>query len=142
VLRIFDESEAAIAFSDLLVSLLQGKDLREATQTCSTTLGLGDLKAIIEGMGADPVVPCSIEKCFPVLLIMMYKYADSLEAAILANANAGGENLARGALLGAAIGAAHGMDAFPEWTQALHEKDIIMAEINSFVEQTQKKDEL
>jgi ADP-ribosyl-[dinitrogen reductase] hydrolase len=45
---------------------------------------------------------------FPALLVFAYKYADSFEAAVLANANAGGENVARGSLLGALLGAAHG----------------------------------
>ena len=50
---------------------------------------------------------CYIDKCFPVLLFLVYKYADSVavEKAILANANAGGENVARGSLLGALLGA-------------------------------------
>jgi len=39
------------------------------------------------------------------LLLIAYRYADSTGRAILANANAGGENVARGALLGALFGA-------------------------------------
>lgn len=40
---------------------------------------------------------------------MLYKYADNPERAILANAMAGGANVGRGAVLGALMGAAHGM---------------------------------
>lgn len=48
----------------------------------------------------------------------------------------GGENVARGSLIGALLGAAHGMDSFPSWTQKLHERDTIVAEINTFVSST------
>ena len=41
--------------------------------------------------------------------ILYYKYADSPERAVLASANAGGENVNRNALLGAIMGAGHGM---------------------------------
>ena len=50
--------------------------------------------------------------------------------------NAGGENVARGSLIGALLGAAHGMDSFPSWTKKLHDKDIIMDEIETFVSST------
>lgn len=48
----------------------------------------------------------------------------------------GGENVARGSLVGALLGAAHGIDAFPEWTQKLHQREEIMEEINTFVAST------
>jgi ADP-ribosyl-[dinitrogen reductase] hydrolase len=49
------------------------------------------------------------------LLFIAYKYSDSTEKAILANANAGGENVARGALLGALFGAQYGFNGIPKW---------------------------
>jgi len=51
---------------------------------------------------------CYIQSSFPVFLFLTYKYADSFEKAILANANAGGENVARGSLIGAVLGAHYG----------------------------------
>ena len=53
----------------------------------------------------DPMVACYIDSSFPALLFLAHKYSDSGEKAVLANANAGGENVARGALLGALLGA-------------------------------------
>jgi ADP-ribosyl-[dinitrogen reductase] hydrolase len=71
------------------------------------------------------MAPCPIEKNFPALLLIAYKYADSVEKAILANANAGGENVSRGHLLGPLLGAALGFEAFPAWTKDLvNAKDI------------------
>jgi hypothetical protein len=46
---------------------------------------------------------------------------------------AGGENVARGSLIGALLGAAHGMESFPIWSNKLHQREEIMEEIESFV---------
>ena len=58
--------------------------------------------------GQDPMSACYVRSNFPVTLMMAYKYADSPERAVLASANAGGENVNRNALLGAIMGAGHG----------------------------------
>lgn len=64
----------------------------------------------------DRVTACYIESAFPVFLEFAFKYADSaLDTAMLASTNAGGENVARGAVLGALLGGAHGFKAFPSW---------------------------
>ena len=90
---------------------------------------------------SDPMVACYIDQSFPAMLFMVYKYADSIEQAVLANANAGGENVARGALVGSLLGAYHGKQSFPDWTiSGLHNKDEILSEIEKFV--PQKKDDL
>jgi len=58
---------------------------------------------------ADPMSACYVSSNFPVTLMLAYKYADSLEKALLASANAGGENVNRNALLGGIMGASTGM---------------------------------
>ena len=58
---------------------------------------------------ADPMSACYVASNFPVTLMLAYKYADSLEKALLASANAGGENVNRNALLGGIMGASTGM---------------------------------
>ena len=92
---------------------------------------------MVERSSGDPMVACYIDSSFPALLHFAYKYADSPERAVLANANAGGENVARGSLLGALLGAAHGVDAFPAWSRTgLYKKDEIFPEIDTFVAST------
>lgn len=63
------------------------------------------------------MVACYIDSSLPALLHFAFKYADSPEQAVLASANAGGENVARGGLLGAIMGAAHGTEKWPTWSQ-------------------------
>ena len=43
---------------------------------------------------------CYLGSSFPSMLHLAYKYASSPEEALLANTNTGGENVARGAVLG------------------------------------------
>lgn len=52
---------------------------------------------------------CYIEQSFRVMLIIAYKYAHDPKEALLAGANAGGENVSRNACLGAIMGAAYGI---------------------------------
>lgn len=76
------------------------------------------------------MVPCTVDVSFAALLHFAYKYADSPEKALLANANAGGENVARGSLLGPLLGAVYGKEAFAGWmTEGLHHGKEIEAEI-------------
>lgn len=62
-----------------------------------------------------------------------YKF-EGMEEGLLASTNAGGENVARGATLGALYGAAGGMDAVPlHLIQGLHNHDVIAADIEAFI---------
>lgn len=76
-------------------------------------------------------------------MFIAYKYADDPTKAILANANAGGENVARGSLLGALLGAKHGMDKLPNWAKTgLKDREDIDKEINVMLSTFQTKEEL
>ena len=57
---------------------------------------------------------CYLRDSVRVLLYLLYAYGDDNDAVdvLLANANAGGENVARGACLGACLGAFHGAAAW------------------------------
>lgn len=62
-----------------------------------------------------------------------FKY-DGMEEGLLASTNAGGENVARGATLGALYGAAGGMGAIPPHLKVgLHNHDAIEAEIERYI---------
>ena len=67
------------------------------------------------------------------MLMLAYKYADSLEKALLASANAGGENVNRNALLGGIMGASKGMsEEVKRLLEGLVEKDALVEEVEEF----------
>lgn len=81
----------AAIYTDLLLDVLRGSELRPAVQAAAGKLGLR-----LNSKAADPMVACYIDGAFAALLHLLNKYGDDPEAALLANANAGGENVARG----------------------------------------------
>lgn len=107
---------------ELLRRVLLGEDLRKAVLAVATLLDRsGNLARRIEDAasgrkGDDPMTACYVDSSFPVMLTILYKYADDPNAAVLASANAGGENVNRSAILGAVMGAAHGKE---KWDEAL-----------------------
>jgi ADP-ribosyl-[dinitrogen reductase] hydrolase len=78
---------------------------------------------------------CYIDQSFPAVLYLAARYPDDFEAAQIANANAGGDNCHRGAVLGAILGAALGFRAIPErWIQGLQARAELADEIETFID--------
>ena len=83
------------------------------------------------------------------MLDMLRKYSrasylnsesEGIWKALLANANIGGENVHRGAVLGAILGARVGDENLPEQLKSgLHDRQLLEEEINSFVDAVMKK---
>jgi len=70
---------------------------------------------------------------YPSLIHFASKYADDFEAAVLANANCGGENVHRGCVLGALLGAAVGESGIPGHLKAgLKDSEALRREIEAF----------
>lgn len=68
------------------------------------------------------------------MLYLAARYPDDFEAAQIANANAGGDNCHRGAVLGALLGAALGFEAIPErWIEGLRARAAVDEEIETFI---------
>jgi len=65
---------------------------------------------------------CYVEDSIPAVVYLALKYHDDPENALIANTNLGGDNAARGALLGALMGASYGVKSFPRrWVDGLVE---------------------
>jgi ADP-ribosylglycohydrolase len=65
---------------------------------------------------------CYVEDSVPAVVYLALKYHDDPETALIVNTNLGGDNAARGAVLGALLGASHGIEKFPDrWVQGLLE---------------------
>jgi ADP-ribosylglycohydrolase len=90
----------------------------------------------LEVIGGMLSSACYIDQSFPAVLYLAARYSDDLEAALIANANVGGDNCHRGAVLGALLGAALGMQAIPDrWLQGLRSRDELEQEIGAFATQ-------
>ena len=65
---------------------------------------------------------CYVEDSVPAVIYLALKYHHDPEKALIVNTNLGGDNAGRGAVLGALLGAAHGVEKFPgRWVQGLSE---------------------
>ena len=73
-----------------------------------------------EVVGKKVSPACYVEESVPAVIYLALKYHDDPEAGLIANTNLGGDNVHRGAVLGALLGAENGFDAFPEsWLNGL-----------------------
>lgn len=136
----------ALEFSALLVRLVQDGSVRIAPLACAAAERLGfPAAAVIErirrNQQSDQDViggllssTCYIDQSFPAVLYLAARHADDFEAALIANANVGGDNCHRGAVLGALLGAALGPAAIPErWIQGLTARVALDEEIENFI---------
>jgi ADP-ribosylglycohydrolase len=87
----------------------------------------------LEVIGGMLSSACYIDQSFPAVLYLAARYSDAIEAALIANANAGGDNCHRGAVLGALLGSALGPAAIPDrWVQGLRDREQLEQEIDGF----------
>ena len=104
----------ANVYADMLLSVVKGSSITDAAINAGRQIGL-DVAVVARRLTSDPMVACYIDSSFPALLIFAYRYGDQgIEALLLASTNAGGENVARGSLLGALAGAKYGRSGLPE----------------------------
>lgn len=131
-----EAAEFAVIYADLLRTvLLKEKTFKDAVIEAADKIGFDVRKEVQRLKGrSDPMTACYIDSSFPVLLFYAYKYAEDPEEAVLASANGGGENVARGALIGALVGAEHGLSKFPkQLVDGLKDKEAIRKEMEEFV---------
>lgn len=122
-------ADAAGLILDLLLTVLAGADLlevicdRHARQT-SPYLGF-PLGKWLDEPDEDIIGPhlspaCYLADSVPATLYLAAKYHASPREGLIANTMLGGDNVHRGAVLGALLGAANGEDAWPaDWREGL-----------------------
>jgi ADP-ribosylglycohydrolase len=102
---------AARDLTRMLVAMMNGAGVRESIEKFGN--GWAGRKKF-EGWAQRPdeeviggiLSPaCYLEDSFPASLYLAWKYADDLEAALVVNANLGGDNCHRGIVVGALVGA-------------------------------------
>jgi len=121
--------EAAMVFLILLQELFAGRDAKEVLadllysrksfllpHSFSDWLDQADADVVDRHLGTG----CYVDEALPVVIYLFLKYHRRPEAGLIANTNLGGNNAARGSVLGALLGAANGIEAFPErWVRGL-----------------------
>jgi ADP-ribosyl-[dinitrogen reductase] hydrolase len=120
---------AAEVLVHLLLEVLSGKPLREVLlqqiqdqrnplygHPYQDWLGESDKRVV----GQRLSTACYVEDSVPSVLYLALKYHDKPEKGLIVNTNLGGDNVHRGAVLGAILGAANGMESFPlRWVKGL-----------------------
>ncbi|MGD9074680.1 MAG: ADP-ribosylglycohydrolase family protein [Desulfobacteraceae bacterium] len=120
---------ATLLLADLLLQIFNGSPLKEALMAemekqRSPFAGYPFLKWLDEEdelvVGRRFSTACYVEESVPSVIYLALKYHDDPEGGLIANTNLGGDNAYRGAVLGALLGAANGIEAFPErWIKGL-----------------------
>lgn len=86
--------------------------------------------------GQDEMTACYLSQSLLPLFDMVAKYTPRKDVwnGLISNANVGGENVHRGSILGAALGARAGLPNLPaKLMGGLHDKDQLSKEIDGFV---------
>jgi ADP-ribosylglycohydrolase len=120
-------TQAAEFFCEAMAELFAGKTLNVVMHNQIATNPL--LKFPFDSMlkledevivGKNFKTSCYVDHAIPCVVYLALKYGDKPETALIKNTNLGGDNCYRGAVLGALLGAAHGMSAWPErWVSGL-----------------------
>jgi hypothetical protein len=74
------------------MSVLNGTSIRDAIDAQDPSHAVRRTAERCIATNTDPMVACYIDSAYPAMLVFAYRYADNLEAGILASANAGGES--------------------------------------------------
>jgi ADP-ribosylglycohydrolase len=124
-------AEAGGLFADLLLAVLNGRPLNEAIQARIDAQDHPLVGHPFKKWLADPddwvigprlSTACYVEHSVPAVLYLALKYHDEPEKALVVNTNLGGDNVYRGGVLGALLGARHGPEGFPQrWVEGLLE---------------------
>jgi ADP-ribosylglycohydrolase len=125
-------SQMAVAASLIIAILLQvlgGASLRKAILAeikaqKNPLMGYPFVKWIEESddkvIGPRFSTACYVEHSVPAVIYLALKYYQNPEKALIVNTNLGGDNASRGSVLGALLGAANGIEKFPErWIDGL-----------------------
>ncbi len=128
----------AVLIDDLLHLPKQGNPQQLLAATARESFDL-DLEALVlrsrcdtDVLGGRYSTACYITDSWPGVLYLAYKYCQDIKAALLANANLGGDSCHRGAVLGVLVGLACG-HTVEDWFTQLTDSQGISAEIDALL---------
>jgi len=139
--RVTRQSDKVEQFVPALVAILRAVLAGHAAADVAREASLELYHVAQDPTSRDPVVACYIDPSFHSLLHFLTKYTD-FRSGVLANANSGGENVHRGLVLGAILGAQAGASGLPEDLKAgLKNANVLAKEIQAFVAARVKSDD-
>ena len=122
-------ADAASLLIELLLRVLEGKPLQNAIleeieKQRTPLVGHAFVKWLDHPddmiVGPRFSTACYVEDSVPAVLYLALKYHDDPENALIVNTNLGGDNAARGSVLGTLLGASNGGEGFPRrWIDGL-----------------------
>ncbi len=124
--------DVAELLARMVLRVLDGQGPREAVaearnvdyetlEVAGTLSRVGEVNSMDVGPAAESLgLGSPIPSALPVTLMLLDRYADNLELALVENVMVGGDSAARGLVLGMLLGAHHGRDGIPdEWIDGL-----------------------
>ena len=119
-----EAEESAIFLAKAGYRLMHGANLLDTLNETAPAWAREKADGVLSENSVDAISKlgpaCSISSALPSVLYLALKYEDDIENALIENAMAGGDNCARGLVLGMLLGAANGMTSIPNhWVENL-----------------------
>ena len=119
-----EAEESATFLAKAGYRLIHGADLLETLNDTAPKWALEKAKSVFSENTVNAIAnlgpACSIASALPSVLYLAMKYENNTEIAFIENAMAGGDNCARGLVLGMLLGAANGFSSIPQiWIENL-----------------------
>jgi ADP-ribosylglycohydrolase len=130
------EAEESAAFlAKAGYRLMRGASLLDTLNETAPEWALKKANSVLSENAVDAIgklgPACSISSALPSVLYLALKYGDDIETAFIENAMAGGDNCARGLVLGMLLGASHGMASIPNyWVENLRARSDLVDFLN------------
>ena len=119
-----EAEESATFLAKAGYRLIHGANLLDTLNEIAPGWALKKADSLLSENAVDAIgklgPACSISSALPSVLYLALKHGDDIETAFIENAMAGGDNCARGLVLGMLLGAANGMASIPNyWVENL-----------------------
>ena len=125
-----EAEESATFLAKAGYRLIHGANLPDTLNETAPTWALEAANSVLTENAVNAITKlgpaCSISSALPSILYLALKHGDDIESAFIENAMAGGDNCARGLVLGMLLGAANGISSIPErWVNELNAYDLL-----------------
>ena len=130
-----EAEESATFLAKAGYRLTHGANLLDTLNETTPEWALKKANSVLSENAVDAIgklgPACSISSALPSVLYLALKHGNDIETAFIENAMAGGDNCARGLVLGMLLGAANGMASIPNyWIENLRARSDLVEFLN------------